>query len=168
MLVALNTIVVDAGNPSFLSATQLADPSQTPPASVPEGWYPSSAIILLTDGENNQSPDPAVVADLAADLGVRIYTVGIGSTEGAIIKVDGLTVLSQLNEPMLQFISTTTGGAYYNAGSEDDLRRIYNDLEPKLSIKTEEMEVTALFAGIGMLLFLAGGFISILWFGRVP
>jgi len=168
MLVALNTIVVDAGNPSFLSATDLSDPSQPAPDSVPEGWYPSSAIVLLTDGENNQSPDPALVADLAADLGVRIYTVGIGSTEGAIIKVDGFTVLSKLDEPLLQYISATTGGAYYNAGSEEELRRIYGDLEPKLSIKTEEMEVTSLFAGIGMSLFLAGGLISILWFGRVP
>lgn len=168
ILVSLNTIVVDAGDPPFMSTSNLSAPTQPAPESVPDGWYPSSAIVLLTDGENNQSPDPVAAADLAADFGVRIYTVGIGSIEGAIINVDGFTVLSQLNEPMLQYISATTGGVYYNAGNEDQLRRIYDDLEPKLSIKKEEMEVTSILAGIGFLLFLVGGAISLLWFGRVP
>jgi len=168
MLVALNTIVVDAGDPPFLSTTNFSDPSQPEPGSVPEGWYPSAAIVLLTDGENNQSPDPVAAADLAADFGVRIYTVGIGSAEGATITVEGFTVHSQLNEHLLQYIAATTGGVYYNAGNEDQLLRIYDDLVPKLSIKKEEMEVTFLFAAIGMLLFLVGGAISLLWFGRVP
>lgn len=168
ILVALNTIVVDAGDPSFLSTSDLSDQTQPEPGSVPEGWYPSSAIVLLTDGENNQDPDPILAADLAADFGVRIYTVGIGSAEGAIINVEGFTVLSQLNEPILQYISATTGGVYYNAGNEEELRRIYNDLEPKLSIKSESMEVTSILAGFGILLFVVGGAISLLWFGRVP
>lgn len=174
ILVALNTIAVDAGDPPFLSANKIPDISQpqsdTAPQSdtLPEGWYPNSAIVLFSDGENNQDPDPVVAADLAADLGVRIYTVGIGTVEGATITVDGVTVHSQLNEPILQYLSTTTGGAYYNAGNEQDLRRIYNDLEPKLTIKPEEMEVTSLFAGLGILLFSIGGALSLLWFGRAP
>jgi Ca-activated chloride channel family protein len=168
ILVSLNTIVVDAGDPPFLSTNTAAEPSQPEPDTAPQGWYPSAAIVLLTDGENNQDPDPIAATDLAADLGVRIYTVGIGRPEGAIINVDGYTVLSQLNEPMLQYIAATTGGGYYNAGNEDQLRRIYNDLEPRLSIKTEEMEVTSIFAGVGMLLFLFGAAFSMIWFGRVP
>lgn len=168
ILVSLNTIVVDAGDPPFLSTNPSADPTQPLPDSAPQGWYPSAAIVLLTDGENNQDPDPIAATDLAADLGVRIYTVGIGKPEGATINVEGYTVLSQLNEPMLQYIAATTGGGYYNAGNEDQLRRIYNDLEPRLSIKTEEMEVTSLFAGAGMLLFIFGAAFAMLWFGRVP
>jgi len=168
ILVALNTIVLDAGDPPFLSTSNLSAPFQPEPGSVPEGWYPSAAIVLLTDGENNQSPDPVAAADLAADFGVRIYTVGIGSAEGATITVEGFTVHSQLNEPLLQYIAATTGGVYYNAEDEDQLGRIYDDLEPKLSIKKEEMEVTSLFTGISALLFLVGGAISLLWFGRVP
>ena len=168
ILVSLNTIVVDAGDPPFLSNLNTTDPAQPTAEELPQGWYPSSAIVLLTDGENNQDPDPVLATDLAADLGVRIYTVGIGSTEGAIINVEGFTVLSQLNEPLLQYIAATTGGGYYNAGDEEQLRRIYNDLEPRLSIKTEEMEITSIFAGMGMVLFLVGAAFSILWFGRVP
>jgi Ca-activated chloride channel family protein len=168
ILVSLNTIVVDAGDPPFLSTDATVTPTQPEPDALPEGWYPNAAIVLLTDGENNQDPDPIIATDLAADLGVRIYTVGIGKPEGAVITVEGFTVLSQLNEPILQYIAATTGGVYYNAGDEEQLRQIYGDLEPRLSIKTEEMEVTSLFAGAGMLLFVFGAAFSLLWFGRVP
>jgi Ca-activated chloride channel family protein len=168
ILVSLNTIVVDAGDPPFLSTDATTAPAQPEPEALPQGWYPSAAIVLLTDGENNQDPDPIAATDLAVDLGVRIYTVGIGRPEGATITVEGYTVLSQLNEPILQYIAATTGGVYYNAGNEEQLDQIYGDLEPKLSIKTEEMEVTSLFAGAGMLLFVLGAAFSLFWFGRVP
>ena len=84
------------------------------------------------------------------------------------LKVDGFTVFSQLDEALLQNISSTTGGIYYKAADEKDLVRIYRDLKPKLSVKTEDIEVTSLFAGAGILLFLVGGALSLLWFGRVP
>jgi len=168
ILVALNTIVVNAGNPPFLNANTNSTPSTATPASEPTGWYPSSVIVLLSDGENNQNPDPSAAADLAANLGVRIYTIGIGSTAGATLKIEGFTVVSQLDEALLKDISSTTGGVYYNAANETDLVRIYRDLKPKLSIRTEDIEVTSLFAGAGILLFLMGGALSLLWFGRVP
>lgn len=165
ILVSLNTIVVDAGDPPILNTNSLAEP-QTP-TTAPQGWYPSAVVVLLSDGENNENPDPILAADLAADLGVRIYTIGIGSVNGAILDIEGFTVHSQLNEPMLQEISGITGGEYYNAGNEEELRRIYNDLEPKLTIRPEEIEMTSIFAGIAILVFLVGGALSLLWFGRV-
>ena len=168
ILVALNSIAVSAGDPPLLTNSSLSSGQSPTPVEAPQGWYTSAVIVLLTDGENNQSPDPIAATDLAADLGVRIYTVGIGSPAGATITVEGFTVHSQLNEPILQYIADTTGGEYYNAGNAEDLRRIYNDLEPKLAIKKEEMEVTSLFAGIGILIFLIGGAISLLWFGHIP
>jgi Ca-activated chloride channel family protein len=125
-------------------------------------------IVLLTDGENNQSPDPLAATDLAIDLGVRIYTIGIGSPEGALVNVEGFTVFSQLNEPVLRAISESSGGVYYNAASEADLKRIYGDIEPRLTLKREEIEMTSIFAGFSALLFLFGGALSLLWFGRVP
>lgn len=165
ILVSLNTIAIDAGDPPILNTSSLTTP-QTP-ITAPQGWYPSAVVVLLSDGENNEEPDPILTADLAADLGVRIYSIGIGSVNGAILDIEGFTVHSQLNEPMLQEISSITGGEYYNAGNEEELRRIYNDLEPKLTIKPEEIEMTSIFAGIAMLVFLVGGALSLLWFGRV-
>lgn len=166
ILVALNTIVIQNGGQSILQSTPQDDTQEALPQ--PQGWYPSSVIVLLSDGENNQDPDPLAAADLAADLGVRIYTVGIGSPQGVDLEVEGFTVHTQLDEQMLNAVSITSGGQYYNAGNEDDLFRIYNDLEPKLSLKREDMEITFLFAALGLLVFLIGGTLSLFWFGRVP
>jgi Ca-activated chloride channel homolog len=168
ILVALNTIAVDAGDPPILNTSDLSQDPAVAPVEAPQGWYPSSVIVLFTDGENNQEPDPAMAAALAADLGVRVYTVGVGTTAGTTIEVEGMTVHTSLDEPMLQFIASETGGMYYNAGNEEELGRIYNDLEPKLSIKPEEIEMTSVFAGLGMIIFLIGGLLSLLWFGHVP
>jgi Ca-activated chloride channel family protein len=165
ILVALNTIAVDAGNPPILQAGNLSNPQ---PVQTPQGWYPSAAIVLLTDGENNETPDPLMAASLATDLGVRIYTVGIGSPEGTTLQVEGFTVHTSLDEATLQQIASDTGGVYYNAANEEQLRKIYSDLEPKLTIKPEKMEMTSIFAGIGMIIFLIGGLLSLLWFGHVP
>lgn len=167
ILVALNTIAVDAGDPPILNSGSQSTTDPTP-APAPQGWYPSAVIVLLTDGENNQSPDPVMAAELAADLGVRVYTVGIGSAAGTTIEVEGFTVHTSLDEPLLQYIASTTGGMYYNAGDEEQLRQIYNDLEPKLAIKPDDMELTSIFAGLGILVFVLGGMLSLLWFGHVP
>ncbi|HLF73697.1 MAG TPA: VWA domain-containing protein [Anaerolineales bacterium] len=166
ILVSLNTIAVNAGDPPILNTETLATPEATP--SAPTATYPSAAMILLTDGENNESPDPLAAAQLAADLGVRVYTVGIGSPAGAILEVEGFTVHSQLNEPMLQQISAMTGADYYYAGTEEQLRRIYSEIRPQLVVKPEDIEITSIFAGISILILLLGGAFSLLWFGRLP
>src|SRR5512138_1576888 len=170
ILVALNTIVVHAGDPPILNTSGTGDPAAEPlePVPAPQGWYPSAAIVLLSDGENNEDPDPAIAADLAADLGVRVYTVGIGSPAGVDLQVEGFTVHTSLDEATLQAIAETTGGTYYNAGDEEQLRRVYSDLKPQLSIKPEKIELTSIFAGLGMITFLIGGLLSLLWFGHVP
>lgn len=165
MLVALNTIAVDAGDPPIVSTSQLSTSDDELPA--PQGWYPSAVILLFSDGENHQDPDPLAITDLAVDLGVRVYTVGVGSTEGTTITVEGMNVHTALNDALLNEIALTSGGQYYFAGDETGLRHIYNDLEPTLSIKPEELELTSLFAGLSVLVFLLGGALSLLWFGRV-
>jgi Ca-activated chloride channel homolog len=78
ILVALNTIAVDAGDPPLLNTSSLTDTPRMYRLT-PQGWYPSAVIVLLSDGENNDPPDPSRGTDLAADLGVRIYTIGVGS-----------------------------------------------------------------------------------------
>ena len=167
ILVALNTIAINAGDQPILKTTG-TDNSTPEPIPAPQGWYPSAVVVLFSDGENNQQPDPMLAADMAADLGVRVYTVGIGTTAGSDITVEGLKIHSQLDEGLLRSISDDSGGNYYGAANKDELTKIYSDLKPKLTVKTEEMEITSLFAGVGMLAFLIGGVLSLLWFGRVP
>jgi Ca-activated chloride channel family protein len=135
---------------------------------VPEGSYAPAVIALLTDGENNESPDPIIAAETAHYLGVRVHTVGIGSAAGTTLAVDGFTVHTQLNEAMLKQISGISGGTYYNAENEEDLHQIYSNLNPQLTIKPEKMEVTSVFAGASIIVLLIGGTSSLLWFGRFP
>jgi Ca-activated chloride channel family protein len=163
---ALAAIAADKNPP-----LTLAEPSGTPiptPTPVPEGTYSSAVIVLLSDGENNQAPDPLESAQTAASRGVRIYTVGIGSAEGAMLNIEGFSVRSRLDEQTLRQISDLTGGTYYNAENEDELRTIYDNLSPELVVKPEEMEVTSLFAGAGLLLLMIGGLLSLFWLGRLP
>jgi Ca-activated chloride channel family protein len=148
-----------------LVRTQTPAPTPTP---VPKGTYTSAAIVLLTDGENTQLPDPLAAAHTAADRGVRIDTVGIGSTAGATLHIDGFTVRSRLDEHTLRQIAQLTGGVYDNAASAGDLRTIYATLDPQLVIKPQTTEVTSLFAGAGILVLMIGGTLSLLWLGRLP
>ena len=140
-------------------------PTLTP---MPKGTYSSAVIILLSDGENNVNPDPLVAAQAAADRGVRIHTIGLGSASGTTLEVNGFSVHTQLDEPMLLQISQITDGVYFNALNEENLRTIYANINPQLVIKPEKIEATSIFAGIGLLLLITGGMLSLLWFSRVP
>ncbi len=132
------------------------------------GTYPSAVVLLLTDGENTVRPDPLVIAQLAAEAGVRIYPVGIGSPEGAILQIEGFSILSQLDETALKEIASVTNGSYYRAEDEKSLLEIYRNVDLQLTIRGEKTEVTAIFAALGLLFLLVGGALSLLWFGRIP
>jgi Ca-activated chloride channel family protein len=142
--------------------------SATPVPAAPAVGGPSGVIVLLTDGENNMSPDPFEAAQSASAANVRIDTIGIGSPQGVTLEINGYVVHTQLDEETLQQISRISGGTYFNARNEEDLRRIYEGIHPRLVMKEEDIEVTSLFTGLGMLLLLLGGALSLLWFGRAP
>ncbi len=130
--------------------------------------FSSAVIVLLSDGENTEFPEPLEIAQIAAEAGVRVYTVGIGSPEGAMIEVDGFSIVTQLNEPALQEIASLTNGAYYFAEDEEELRDIYENIDLQFTIRGEQMEITAILAGISLMFMLVSGALSMLWFGRVP
>ncbi|MFL5681143.1 MAG: VWA domain-containing protein [Chloroflexota bacterium] len=145
-------------------------PDPTPePTPVPAGEHAPAAIVLLTDGENTVNPDPLQAAQAAADRGVRVYTVGIGSPEGTNLQVEGgFTVHSQLDEDALRGIADLTGGTYYSADNPDELTAVYDHLDTHLVVRSEAMEVTSLFAGAAVLVLVAGAVTSLFWLGRVP
>jgi Ca-activated chloride channel family protein len=163
------TAIADSISPPvpryYTNLTPAPIPSPTP---VPPGTYTPAVIILLTDGENNMNPDPLAAAQAAADRGVRIHTIGLGSTAGTTVHVNGFTVFTQLDDPLLKQISQLTGGTYYNATDAAQLHKIYSDIGRQLIVKPQVTEVTSLFAGLGILVLLVGGAFSLLWFGRMP
>jgi Ca-activated chloride channel family protein len=153
-----------AGEPVTLDEAALAE-------GIPRlelGEIGSAVIVLLTDGENTGPPEPLQVAQVAAEAGVRIYPIGIGSSEGAILEVDGFSILTQLHEIPLQEIAGLTNGTYYHAEDEAALQEIYENIVLRLVVRGEKMEVTAIFAAIGLLVWLVGGALSMWWLGRVP
>jgi Ca-activated chloride channel family protein len=167
ILASLNTIAVDADTAPRLYSNLTPVPTPTP-TPMPEGSYTPAVIVMLTDGENNETPDPLAAAQTAADRGVRIHTVGIGSAAGTTLSIDGFMVHTRLDEAMLETISALSDGTYYSAENEQDLQEIYANLDPQLTIKPEKMEVTSVFAGASIFILLIGGTSSLLWFGRFP
>ena len=168
ILVSLNTIATaESGEQTnyYRNLTPTVLPTPTP---VAKGTHTSAVIVVLTDGENTAMPDPLAAAKTAANRGVRIYTVGIGSPAGAVLKINGFSVQTQLDEATLKQIAQATDGAYYNAPTAEDLQAIYGKLGSQLTIKPEKIEVTALFSGAGLLVLLIGGICSLLWFSRLP
>ena len=144
-------------------------PDATPePTPMPPGVFAPAAMVLLTDGENTVSPDPMIAVQSAIDRGVRIYTIGVGSPEGETLNVEGFSVHTQLDEPALKTISQLTSAEFFNARSEEDLRKIYDALGSQFVVKPESTEITFAFAGLGLLSLLAGAALSLWWFGRVP
>ncbi|HVP18893.1 MAG TPA: VWA domain-containing protein [Spirochaetia bacterium] len=158
----------NAQTPSPTDPLAAAPPDQQEPPPVPPGSYTSAVIVLLTDGQSNQGPNPLDVADKAANLGVRVYTVGVGTKEGAIIGFEGFSFRVILDEATLKQIAAKTAGQYYKASSEGDLHRIYDNLSTRLMVEREKTEITALFVAAAAVLLLAAGAFSLIWFNRLP
>lgn len=131
------------------------------------GFFGSSAIVLLSDGENTSSPDPLTVAEVASSAGVRVHAIGLGTTEGAVVQVDDFSVATALDEDLLTEIAEVTDGTYAAAEDAATLTGIYESIDLEFKSVERPREVTALFAAAGGLLLALGSILSLAWFGRV-
>jgi len=134
---------------------------------VAPGSNTSSAIILLTDGRRTIGPDSLDAARMAAERGVRIFTVGFGSANGAPAEIDGYSVYMRFDEEVLKGIAGITKAEYFHAASAADLKRVYEELNARYVLENRKTEVSALLAGVAAVLALVAGSLSILWFGRL-
>jgi Ca-activated chloride channel family protein len=134
---------------------------------VPPGSYTSAAIIMLTDGQRTTGVDPLEAAKMAADRGVKVYTVGIGTVDGETIGFEGWSMRVRLDEQTLKQIANKTAAEYYYAGSAQDLKKVYENLSSRLALEKKETEISALLALAGALLALRAGALSVWWFGRI-
>jgi len=134
---------------------------------VAPGSYGSAAILLLSDGRRTMGVDTLEAAKMAADRGVRIHVVGLGTVDGPVGGADGLAIYMQLDEPTLREVARMTGGEYHHAGTAEELRSVYQDLGSRLQVQTRETEITALLALAAAILVLAAALLSMRWFGRI-
>jgi Ca-activated chloride channel homolog len=134
---------------------------------VAPGSYSSAAIIMLTDGQRTTGVDPLEAAKMAADRGVRVYTVGIGTVDGETIGFEGWSMRVRLDEETLKAIANKTSADYFYAGTAQDLKKVYETLSSKLTVEKKETEVSALFALAAAVLALLSAGLSLLWFNRI-
>lgn len=102
-------------------------------------------IVLLTDGQSNSGEPPLAAADEAAERGIKIYTVGIGTKFGN----------EPLDEGTLQEIAKATNGKYYRAGSEEELRDWVNRIDRKQDWQSRPLEFSFALAGFSLFFLLA-------------
>jgi len=134
---------------------------------VEPGSYKNAVVILLTDGQTNAGYDPVEAARIASEYGVRVYTVGFGTTKGNVVGFGGFSMRAQLDEVALKKIADMTRGRYFQAASAEDLKQVYSVLSKQLVMETKELEITSFFAGLAALLMLVSAGLSLTWFGRV-
>ena len=140
---------------------------EPPRVKVAPGSEDSAAIILLTDGEATAGPDPIEIARLAADRGVRVFTVGVGTADGEVVKAGGISMRVKLDEESLKKIADITLSRYFLAGTETDLREIYKNLSARLTTETRELEITSFMVAFAAGLIAVGSMLSLAWFDRV-
>lgn len=134
---------------------------------VPPGSNTTSVIILLSDGQATTGPDPVEAARKAAERGVRVFTVGLGSPDGAITSFGGFSMRVSLDEDTLRRVADMTRGQYFRANTSADLRTIYKSLNTQLILETKQTEITAIFSAAAVVLTILAGMLSMLWFNRV-
>ena len=157
LLAAMSTI---AGVP-----VALPDPDEPAPPS--PGYFPSASILLVSDGEETGGPDPAAVANIAADAGVHVSAIGVGTAEGTTITVEGYEVATALDEQGLRALVEITGGTYAPAAEAADVDTMTESLERRVTSVDETTEITSVFALAAVALLLGGGALMLRWFGRV-
>jgi len=181
ILVALATLFPDGGfdvssaiygrdwerNGIPLDAPQKKENEKTNTRPVQPGSYTSAAIILLSDGQRTTGPDPIEAAKRAAERGVRIFTVGVGTVDGEVIGFEGWSFRARLDEETLRAVANITQAEYFYAGTATDLKKVYQSLNTRVVLQTKETEITAIFAAAGAALAVLAAFLSMVWFNRI-
>ena len=176
IMMSLATLFPDAGidiaalGPRDGARPLRADPAKPPPKEftpVEPGSYNSAAIIMLTDGQRTTGVDPLDAARMAAERGVRVYTVGIGTVDGETIGFEGWSMRVRLDEETLKTVAQRTQAEYFYAGTAADLKKVYETLSTRLTVEKKETEVSGLFALVGAVLALLSATLSLWWLGRI-
>ena len=167
--VKVDTMLPGFGGDEFTSGAAIGAPKPppAPPPPVQPASYKSAAIVLMTDGRNTTGPDPVEAARIAANLGVRVFTIGFGTSNPQTVDFGGRGIRMMLDEDSLKRMASITGAQYFHAQSAIELTNIYKQLTTKLQKESEETEISAFFVAAATVLSSLAGMFSVLWFGRI-
>lgn len=127
----------------------------------------ATAIVLVSDGRGTMGVPALKVAETIANYGIRVYTIGVGTLYGGVAYIDGWPPIhADFEEDLLKEIADITDAEYFYARSADKLGSIYEKLSKRVVFERQEIEITAAFAAIGMLLAIASAGLSLMWFNR--
>ena len=164
-------INLEALSKGYKSQSRSLDDKAKPPPKqitpVPPGSYTSAAIILLSDGRRTMGVDTIEAAQMAADRGVRIYVVGLGTVDGAVDMPEGMPIYLRLDEPTLKEVARITGGDYHYAGTAEQLRSVYQNLSSTLQVQKRETELAGLLALLATVFAVFAAGLSVAWGPRV-
>jgi len=159
----------DAPRPGAQSQSPFAPAAPTPtPADSVAATPPPATIVLLSDGQSNTGPAPLRVADEAVAAGIKVFTIGIGTPEGTVLRIQGRNVFTRLDDATLQGIADATGGKYLSAQDEKELTNVYDELARERQSEPEERDLTYYLTGVALLFSLVAGGFSLAWFNRLP
>jgi Ca-activated chloride channel homolog len=155
-----------------------SDPNVIPPTAAQPGTYPPAIIVLLTDGVNTTGPQAIEAAQEAVTRGIRTYTIGFGTVNGAEAQggtqgggrnnngdppVFGGWFRRGLDEETLKMVAAMTGGKYYAAESASELQKVFRSLPTNLITRTETTEISVFFAAAAAMLVILAVGLSLIW-----
>ena len=155
------------------SASPDASASPAPSAGTDDQGTPLVATVLLSDGKSSTGEmDPLDAADEAAQAGVPVYTIALGTQDGTVDVQDQFGQWQTIPVPpdpdTLGEIAERTGARFFEAPTAEDLQSIYQGIGSRVGFTNEEQEVTQWFAAGALVLVLLGGGLAALWFNRIP
>ncbi len=172
---ALERMVADGGTAMGDGLARGLQTAQTPvPTEDGKGTRKLPAIIvLLSDGKNTLGVnDPLEIAARAKQAKIPIYAIALGTDDGEVVQQDPFGYTQTIPVPpdkeTLRQIAQLTGGRFFEAVSAKDAEQIYSRIGTRLTSRPEQREVTVAFAGGAFVLLVAGGALSLVWFGRLP
>ena len=138
------------------------------------GYWPSATIVLFSDGQDQAGgagtgPDSGTdaAAAVAEKAGVHINTVGVGTTTGTTVDVDGYHLFTALDEATLKSISQATGGMYHPASDASELDGIASSINLRLTVTNEPLPLAGAFIALALALLAAGAVLTVTRSGRV-
>jgi Ca-activated chloride channel family protein len=136
------------------------------------GYWPSATIVLFSDGQDEAGAasggtGTGVAASVAEKAGVHVDTVGVGTTGGTTVEVDGYHLFTALNEAALKSISRATGGTYHPASDASELNGIASSINLRLTVTREPLPLAGAFIALALALLAAGAVLTVTRTGRV-